>query len=620
MAYNLSAFAGAGAQFFDNNGDILSGGLLYVYTAGTTTPVTTWTSNSGAVANTNPIVLDSTGRTPNEIWLNSGVTYKFVLKTSTGTLIGTYDNIPAIDDPTVFNNLITVTGTNALIGTSTPPYTAYVAGMTLSFVAANTNTGAVTLDLDGLGAKNIYVGSATALSGGEIVAGRIVQLEYDGARFQMYQSTLADGSVTTNKLADGAVTLAKINSAVYGATGASKLLQLTSNNAIDTSVVSTKIQPVTASVATNALTLTLNPTVLDFRSSTLTSGTVNTRTVGAAISVTVPSGATLGTLNSASARLAILAIDNAGAVELAVANTAASNTLDESTLITTIAVGTAAVFTGSIAVTTGLLTVSATTSGTITLGMAISGSGIPQGTVITAFGTGTGGAGTYYTNCYIAVASTTITGSAGYGIYSTAARSSVPFRIVGFVDIAETTAGTWATAPTEIQGVGGNATQHISAICNLTTVATASGTSIDFTGIPSWAKRITLTLSGVSTSGTAQVMVQIGTSAGGIVTSGYLGGACYNGTGATTNTNSTGFRLEPFDSLITAATTRHGIATLVHQGSNNWCFSCVAGFSNQNGTIYAGGSLALSGVLDRVRLTTNGADTFDAGSVNILYE
>ena len=105
MAYNISGFAGAGAQFFDNNGDPLSGGLLYVYTAGTTTPVTTWTSNSGAVANTNPIVLDSAGRTPNEIWLNSGVTYKFVLKTSTGVRIGTYDNIPAIDDPTVFNNL-----------------------------------------------------------------------------------------------------------------------------------------------------------------------------------------------------------------------------------------------------------------------------------------------------------------------------------------------------------------------------------------------------------------------------------------------------------------------------------------------------------------------------------
>jgi hypothetical protein len=214
MAFNLSAFAGAGAQLFTDNGDPLTGGLIYVYTAGTTTPATSWTSNSGAVANTNPIVLDAAGRTPNEIWLNGGVTYKFIVKTSTGVLIGTYDNIPAIDDPTVFNNLITVTGTNALIGTSVPPYTAYVAGMTLSFLPVATNTGAVTLDVDGLGAKNIYVGSSTPLVGGELVTGRIAQIEYDGVRFQLYQASIsiADGSITTAKLADGAVTAIKLAS------------------------------------------------------------------------------------------------------------------------------------------------------------------------------------------------------------------------------------------------------------------------------------------------------------------------------------------------------------------------------------------------------------------------
>jgi hypothetical protein len=162
MAFNLSAFAGAGAQLFTDNGDPLTGGLIYVYTAGTTTPAVSWTSNSGAVANTNPIVLDAAGRTPNEIWLNGGVTYKFIVRTSTGVLIGTYDNIPAIDDPTLFNNLITVTGTNTLLGTSVPPYTAYVAGMTLSFIPVNTNSGAVTISVDGLGARNIFLGSSSA--------------------------------------------------------------------------------------------------------------------------------------------------------------------------------------------------------------------------------------------------------------------------------------------------------------------------------------------------------------------------------------------------------------------------------------------------------------------------
>jgi hypothetical protein len=213
MAYNLSAFAGAGAQFFDSNGVPLAGGLLYVYTAGTTTPATTWTTSSGAVANTNPIVMNAAGRTPYEIWLNSGVTYKFALYTSTNVLIGTYDNIPAIDDPTVFNNLITVTGTNDLIGTSVPPYTSYVAGMTLSFIPVATNTGAVTIDIDGLGAKNIFVGNASALTGSELVAGQIANLEYDGTRFQLFTSAIANDAVTTAKIANDAVTTAKIANA-----------------------------------------------------------------------------------------------------------------------------------------------------------------------------------------------------------------------------------------------------------------------------------------------------------------------------------------------------------------------------------------------------------------------
>jgi hypothetical protein len=189
MAFNLSAFAGAGAQFFDSNGTPLVGGLLYVYTAGTTTPATTWTTNAGTVANTNPIVLNAAGRTPFEIWLNSGATYKFALYTSTNVLIGTYDNIPAIDDPTSFNNLITVTGTNTLLGSSTPPITAYAAGMTLSFVVVNTNTGPVTIDVSGLGAKEITFSGSTPLIAGQMTAGAIVTIQYDGTRFQLMNSS-----------------------------------------------------------------------------------------------------------------------------------------------------------------------------------------------------------------------------------------------------------------------------------------------------------------------------------------------------------------------------------------------------------------------------------------------
>jgi hypothetical protein len=90
----LSIFAGVGAQLFDNSGNILSGGKLYTYEAGTTTPLATYTSSTGATSHTNPIILDAAGRVPGgEIWLNYAYPYKFVVKTSVDVLIATYDNI-----------------------------------------------------------------------------------------------------------------------------------------------------------------------------------------------------------------------------------------------------------------------------------------------------------------------------------------------------------------------------------------------------------------------------------------------------------------------------------------------------------------------------------------------
>jgi hypothetical protein len=99
MAVNLSALGGAASQFFDNNGVILSGGKIYTYAAGTTTPQTSYTSASGVTPHSNPIILDSAGRVPGgEIWLTDNLAYKFVIETSTGILLGTYDNVPGIND------------------------------------------------------------------------------------------------------------------------------------------------------------------------------------------------------------------------------------------------------------------------------------------------------------------------------------------------------------------------------------------------------------------------------------------------------------------------------------------------------------------------------------------
>lgn len=146
-----------------------------------------------------------------------------------------------------------------------------------------------------------------------------------------------------------------------------------------------------------------------------------------------------------------------------------------------------------------------------------------------------------------------------------------------------------------------------------TAVATTSGTAIDFTSIPSWVKRITVMFSGVSTNGASFKRVQIGTSSG-IETTGYLGSSSQNATPATTTG---GFDI----ASNAAADVIHGMITIVSFGSNTWICTLMTGKSDA-GTVHTGGfSKTLSGTLDRIRLTTvNGTDTFDAGSVNILYE
>ena len=114
MAVFLSPVGGAAAQFFTNSGIILSGGKLYTYAAGTTTPAATFTSSSGNTNHTNPIILDSAGRVPGgEIWLSASP-YKFLLKDSNDVLIGTYDNVSGIGAASYQVNNFTGTGSQTV--------------------------------------------------------------------------------------------------------------------------------------------------------------------------------------------------------------------------------------------------------------------------------------------------------------------------------------------------------------------------------------------------------------------------------------------------------------------------------------------------------------------------
>ncbi|CAE6838025.1 hypothetical protein [Paraburkholderia nemoris] len=251
----------------------------------------------------------------------------------------------------------------------TPPITAYTDGMQLNFRAANNSSGAVNINA---GPGNISLsGAAGALQTGEIVVGGYYSAVYQSNSGTAVLVGQGAGAEQVNP-----ATQPK-HAAQFGQLGA--------------------LQSLAASVASNALTLTLNaPTPLWFRNATLTNGVPNSVTLTSNLSLTVPSGATLGTISAQSARLAWLVAYNGGSPALCVVNLAGGVNLDETTLISA-----------------------------------------------TAISSGATSAST---------------------IYSASAITNSPFRVVGFTDITETTAGTWATGPTTVQGAGGEALAALSSI------------------------------------------------------------------------------------------------------------------------------------------------------------
>jgi hypothetical protein len=170
--------------------------------------------------------------------------------------------------------------------------------------------------------------------------------------------------------------------------------------------VPAQIQPISASIAASALTISASSLTLGFRSTTLGSGTVTTVT-GTPANLVVPSTATLGTVNAVQSRLVVIALNNAGTIELAVVNISGGNNLDETTLLTTTAIAAAS--------------------------------------------------------------------NSASTVYSTTARTSLAFRVIGYIESTQATAGTWATAPSTIQGQGGQALADMGSIGYSQTWQTVTG-------------------------------------------------------------------------------------------------------------------------------------------------
>jgi len=153
MSVTPSPIGGFAAQFFDNNGVILSGGKIYTYAAGTTTPQASYTSASGVTPHANPIILDSAGRVPGgEIWLTDGLVYKFVIETATGSLLGTYDNITGVNSNfvnyTVQEEVITATAGQTVFNLTTINYTPGTNSLTVYIDGVNQYVGDSYLETD----------------------------------------------------------------------------------------------------------------------------------------------------------------------------------------------------------------------------------------------------------------------------------------------------------------------------------------------------------------------------------------------------------------------------------------------------------------------------------------
>ena len=277
-----------------------------------------------------------------------------------------------------------ISGVDTITGSLTPALVAYAAGQRFEFVSAGANTGAVTININGLGAKSITKLGTTALAAGDIPSGALVQIVYDGTRFQL--TNLAAQTVATLDAGVTTTTQALYDNSTKIAT-----------TAYADRAVRGVIQSISASVGSNALTISASALTLDFRSTTLGSGTVTTVS-GTPANLVISSGSTLGTVNGIRSQIVVLAINNAGTIELAAVNIAGGTDLTETELISTTAEG------------------------------------------------GAGGAD-----------SATV-------IYSTTARTNVAYRVIGIIRSTQATAGTWATAPSLIQGAGGNALTAMSSL------------------------------------------------------------------------------------------------------------------------------------------------------------
>lgn len=446
------------AQFID--GIPANGAKLFTYVAGSSTKQATYTDEAGLTPQSNPILLDSRGEPSQPIWLTEGASYKFVFSAADDTdpptsPIRTIDNVTGINDATValsqwVDSGITPTYISAnsfsLPGDQTSQFQVnrrvkllVTAGTVYGYISASVyaalTTVTVVLDSGVLdsGLSNVQLGLVTPTNTSLPKIPNFVNT-----------SMIENLSVTNAKLANAYINDLTSVLFNYGTDEAAIADASDSGNKKKAFLSSSTIQSITATAASVdgfSMTITLNPTTLDFRSDTLGDGTVTTINVPAAISVVVSNGSTMGTINAVQNRLAVIAINNAGTVELAVTNLAGGVNLDETGRISTSVIG------GGVADSANV-------------------------------------------------------------VYSTTARTNVAYRVVGLVESTQASAGAWVTAPSRIQGYGGQAFAAMSSLGYGQTWQVVTGSrSLGTTFYNTSGKPIVVSVLLTTTAGTATITV-----------------------------------------------------------------------------------------------------------------
>jgi hypothetical protein len=574
-------------QYLDSSGNPYSGAKLFYYASGTTTKQSTYTTSAGDVANSNPIVLDASGRTPYGVWLTSGLSYKEVLAPSTDT-----------DPPTspIFTEDV-LTGVNDYSSTN-PQWNP--TGLTPTYVNATQFT---------------VAGDQTAT----LLLNRRVKITETAGTVYGSISVVAYTSLTTvTVVLDGGVLDSGMNSVEVG------IITDLSSSLPTTITRNTSTQTLTNKSLSDSTTYIIDDAdttkKVQFQVSSVTTGTTRTLTVPDENLTLAGRGANTFTGTQTMSGKSIV---DANASVAAHATTAAVWLLGNYVTLT----GSATVFTDvADAPQAGAeveLYCNAAHTFTNNANFIVDGAtdfvadigdrvvlraqstsvfsvtprkinGIPTGTVTVSKG-GTGA----------------ITFTDG-GVLIGNATGAIQATSAGTLGYVLTSNGTGVDPTFQITQSG---------VALGTPVASTSGTSIDFTGIPSTAKQIIINLTDVSTNGSSYFLFQLGDS-GGVESTGYVGGQVFQNTGGgaqTLDTSTSGFI-----SQITApgtASVINGSVTLVLENSSAFTWVATGILNNTSGRISVlAGRKSTSATLDRVRITmVNGTDTFDAGEINISY-